>query len=173
MRLFKGFLIALAGLFFLITILSLLMPSRVTTARSLVINASLNKISEQVFDIKNWKNWHPIFMNNHDILISSPSVGVEAYAEWITNNKKNRMLITEVTPSMVRASWKRSGEKDIENIISFVRINNGLGIQVEWRTLTHLKWFPWEKFAGIFVDRITGPGYEAALKNLQEFSESR
>jgi hypothetical protein len=42
---------------------------------------------------------------------------------------------------------------------------------VEWRSLTRLHWYPWEKFYAIFMDKITGPGYEAALNGLKEIVE--
>jgi len=44
-------------------------------------------------------------------------------------------------------------------------------LQVEWRAITHLKWYPWEKFAGIFVSEMTGPGYQQALDALQKYIE--
>jgi hypothetical protein len=34
-----------------------------------------------------------------------------------------------------------------------------------------MKWYPWEKFSGIFVDKMTGPGYQAALNELKDFVE--
>lgn len=173
MRLIKGFLIALIGLFLMITILSLFIPSRVMTAKSVVIHAPLKKIGEQVFDFQNWKHWHPVFMSDSEsILTSIPSVGVNANAEWISTNKKNKLVFTEVSQDLVRVSLKRPGEKDIENIISLVHLNDSSGVEVEWRALTRLKWYPWEKFAGIFVDKITGPGYEAALNNLKQYCEA-
>jgi len=37
---------------------------------------------------------------------------------------------------------------------------------------TNLKWYPWEKMKGIFLDKISGPQYEEALKNLKDYCES-
>ena len=67
----------------------------------------------------------------------------------------------------------RKGENDVENIISVTAVNAGSEIQVEWRVLTKLKWYPWEKFYGIFIDKITGPGYELALNNLKDLAEKK
>ena len=33
------------------------------------------------------------------------------------------------------------------------------------------KWYPWEKIKGVFLDKISGPQYEAALSNLKTLVE--
>lgn len=171
MRLLKGFVIAICGLFVVVTLLSLLMPSKVMTARSVTIEPSPQKIMEQVQDLQNWKNWHPVFKNEKNIVISSPSSGVGAYAEWVSGNKKKHLQITEVSQNAVRFLLKRPGENDLLNKIELINFKDSSSIQVEWSSLTKLKWYPWEKFSGIFVDKMTGPGYEAALNELKSFVE--
>jgi hypothetical protein len=52
-------------------------------------------------------------------------------------------------------------------------VTDSSAMQVEWRVLTKLKWYPWEKFYGIFIDKLTGPGYEVALNNLKELAENK
>ena len=173
MRWFKGFLIALTGFIILITVFSFLIPSGVTTVRSVVINSPVGKIQQQLFNINNWKHWHPLFMqDSNNIITSYPPSGNNAYAEWKSGGKKNKIVFTELLPTMLKASLERTGENPTLYIISLVSINDNPGIQVEWRTFTRLKWYPWEKFAGIFADKISGPGYEAALQNLKQFCES-
>ncbi|MEP6712704.1 MAG: SRPBCC family protein [Ferruginibacter sp.] len=171
MRMIKGFVIVMFGLFLMVTLLSLFIPSKVMTVKAVVIYAPAEKITAQIADLKNWKNWHPVFKNDPAAVFSNPSVGVNAYVEWVTANKKNKLLITESTPLSVKAMLIRPGEKDAENTITIVPVKDATGLQVEWRVLTKLKWYPWEKFAGIFIDKITGPGYETALNNLKDYLE--
>ena len=167
----KGFLFVLFGLFLIVTLLSLFIPSKVMTVKAVVIYAPENKIVAQVADLKNWKNWHPVFKNDTDAIYSNPSSGVNASVQWITANKINKLLITEASPKIIKALLIRPGEKNVENTISIVSIQDASGLQVEWRVLTRLKWYPWEKFGGIFIDKITGPGYETALNNLKDYIE--
>ena len=174
MRLFKGFVLAVVGLLIMITIISLLIPSTVTTVRSVMINATPADVSKQVFDMQNWKRWHPMFISDSlSIKISQPSYGVNSYALWNSNAKENKILVTEVSANLLRTQHQRTGENSIMNIITIVPIQDSTGIQVEWRTFMKLKWYPWEKFAGIFADEISGPGYEAALNNLKNLCENR
>lgn len=170
MRLLKGFVLAICGLFTVITLLSLLMPSEVMTSRTITIASSPQNIMMQIQDLKNWKNWHPVFIQK-DIFISEPSTNVGSYAEWITSGKKNHLEITGMDKNEIRFILKRPGENDMMNKLGLTNFKDSSAIQVEWSALTKLKWYPWEKFSGIFIDKMTGPGYQAALNELKSVSE--
>lgn len=165
MKLLKGFLIAIVGLFVFITLLSLLMPSKVITVRSVNMHVPADKIMQEIGDLNNWKNWHPLFKNDSSIVVD-PST-----AEWVTNNKKNRLQITGRSQNSLQFTLERPGENEILNKIELINYTDSNSIDVEWSALTKMKWYPWEKFSGIFVDKMTGPGYEAALKELKIYVE--
>ena len=40
-----------------------------------------------------------------------------------------------------------------------------------WNVNTFMGWYPWRKIKGIFLDKITGPQYQAALVNLKKSAE--
>lgn len=172
MRLIKGFILALAGLFIVITLFSLLMPSKVMTVKTVVIHSKTAQVFNEIADLGKWKHWHPLFIQDSStIKISIPSSGVNATAEWSSNGKQNKLQITEVLINQLKTSLSRAGENDINNIISVTALNDSNNVQVEWRVITKLKWYPWEKFSGIFIEKMTGPGYETALNNLKELIE--
>ena len=172
MRLIKGFILAVAGLFIVVTLFSLLMSSTVTTVRMVVIHAKAERVFAEIADLEKWKNWHPVFMQDSAVIhISKPASGVNACAEWTRNGKKNKLLITEVLSNQLKASLMSSGENATENFISVTSLKDSNNVQAEWTVITKLRWFPWEKFSGIFVDKMTRPGYEAALNNLKELIE--
>jgi hypothetical protein len=172
MKLAKGFILAVLGLFIMITLISLLMPSKVLTARSVVIHAPADRVFAEINDLGKWKNWHPVFMNDSaGIQYSVPSSGINAMATWISNQKKNTLRITDNKMNQLTANLSREGEKDVNNIIALAPVDDSNGVQVEWKVITPLKWYPWEKFSGIFIDKMTGPGYEAALNNLKDLLE--
>ncbi|CAN5868374.1 hypothetical protein BH11BAC4_BH11BAC4_04010 [soil metagenome] len=174
MKFIKGFVFAIAGLFVVVTLFSLLMPSKVMTVRSVVIHGTTEQVFAEIGDLNKWKRWHPVFMHDsNSIRISSHSFGVNAIAEWETKGKTNRLLITQVASTQLTAELSRTGENTLPNIIAVTALKDSNNIQVEWRVLTRLKWYPWEKFSGIFVDKMTGPGYEAALNNLKILIEGK
>lgn len=173
MRFIKAFLFGVTGLFIIITLLSLLITSNVRVARSTVIkNTIIDKPYQQIADLKNWKNWHPMFKTGvATISFGNISVGKNAACNIVYNNKTTHLLITDTDSSSVKFILQSPGENDIENTISFTPITSSSEIRVEWIALTKLHWYPWEKFYAIFLDKITGPGYDTALNGLKDFIE--
>ncbi|MBK7556956.1 MAG: SRPBCC family protein [Chitinophagaceae bacterium] len=173
MRLFKGFFIVLSGLFIFITILSLFIPSRLMVTRAVVINAPADTVFSQVSDLENWKHWQPVFMQDSGgIRFEAGANGISNSCEWESRGKKNKMLITGRSDNAIKASLIREGENDVQNTISILPLADSSRVQVEWSVLIKLKWYPWEKFYGIFIENITGEGYEAALNSLKTYTEN-
>ncbi len=173
MRLFKGFFIVLSGLFIFITILSLFIPSRLMVTRAVVINAPSDKVFSQVSNLQHWKNWQPVFMQDSSgIRFEVDAKGISNSCEWESREKKNKMLITGRSNNAIKATLIREGENDVQNTISILPLADSSRVQVEWSVLIKLKWYPWEKFYGIFIENITGEGYEAALNSLKTYTEN-
>jgi len=173
MRLLKGFLFAATGLILLITIISLFMPSTVVTVRAEVIQAEKVEILNAVSDLKQWRNWHPLFKQEPGILFSQPSTGKGAWVQWTSNEKVNKITITNVSNDHIEFELTRPGENPVRNFITILPVKDRIGLQVEWRAVTSLKWYPWEKFAGMFVDKISGESYQLSLLSLKEYLQQR
>ncbi len=173
MRMIKGVLFVLIGLFLIVTLMSLFIPSKVMTTRGMPVHASPEKILAKITDLKEWKTWHPVFMQDSNAKYSTPSAGMNASIEWATGGVVNSIRVTGSSPSGIKFLLIRPGEIPVENILSIEPLQDSTGYQVQWQALTKLKWYPWEKFAGIFTDKMTGPGYEAALISLRDVIEGR
>lgn len=173
MRLIKAFLVGIIGLFVMITLLSLLITSKVRVSRAVAIsNTSAGKIYQQTADLKNWQNWHPMFKTGVAVIrFGNISGGKNATCDIVYKNKTTHLIITAVDSSFVQFTLQSPGENDIENELNFAQLTGDKEITVAWQALTHLHWYPWEKFYAIFIDRITGPGYEDALNGLKAFIE--
>jgi hypothetical protein len=172
MRLFKGFFIVLAGLFIFITILSLFIPSRIMITRAVVINAPAHKVFKEISDLSNWKHWQPVFINDSSkIKFHIGPDGISNSCVWESKGINNRMIFTQKTNNTVAVSLERVGENDLKNTISVLPLADSTQVQVEWNVLIKLKWYPWEKFYGIFIEKITGQGYEDALNSLKKYVE--
>ena len=176
MRLVKGFFIVAVFLFVFITLFSLLIPSHPRVSRTVVINsADKRKIMSQVADLTNWKNWHPFFASDSNcqkVVFGEIVKGQDASCEFLYSKKEVHLKITKVDSSSVTFLLQAKGENDITNQIFFYSIESSQQTRVDWIATTHLHWYPWEKFYAIFVDKLTGPGYEAALNGLKQFIET-
>ena len=173
MRLFKGFFLVLAGLFIFITILSLFIPSKLMVSRAVVINAGAGKVFSEVNNLQNWKHWQPVFMNDSSqIHFKTDATGISNYCEWESKGKMNIIEITSKNNNSIAAILKRPAENDVQNTISVLPLADSNQVQAEWNVLIKLKWYPWEKFYGIFIEKITGQGYEDALNSLKKYVEN-
>lgn len=169
----KGFLFAITGLFIMITLVSLLIPSKVVVTRGVEINANSRKVFDEIRDFHHWRNWQPVFKAGlSKINYSADSATRGSFCEWESNGKKNKLLFSTMDPNRVTVLLSREGEADVTNVISVLPLSDSNRVQVEWQALTKLKWYPWEKFYGIFIEKQTGPGYEDALNSLKAFVEA-
>ena len=173
MRLFKGFFIVLTGLFIFITILSLFIPSKLMVTKAVVINSNAVNVFNEVSNLQNWKHWQPVFMSDSSkINFKTDASGISNYCEWNSKCKKNSIEITSKNNNAILAILKRTGENDVQNTISILPLSDSNQIQAEWNVLIKLKWYPWEKFYGIFIEKISGQGYEDALNSLKNHVEN-
>jgi hypothetical protein len=173
MKMIKGVLFVFVGLFLLVTLISLLMPSKVVVARGVSMHGDSVKIFNQIADLRNWKNWQPVFKENSAGITYGPTTDqVNSYAQWTTGGKVNKLVITDKKYPTVTIALQREGENDVQNMFTLMPVQEQGNMQVQWQSITKLKWYPWEKFGGIFVEKMTGPGYEAGLNSLKEYVES-
>jgi hypothetical protein len=174
MRLIKAFLIGATGLFVVMTLLSLLIPSKVKVSRTTLINNTTRaEVFAQVANLYNWKNWHQVFKNSHAKMnvITEADTG-NSSAEIIYGDKSARLVVTSADSNSIKFILQSPGENEIQNEVIISSIPQQANVQVEWRTLNKLKWYPWEKFYGIFIDKLTGPGYDESLKGLKDYLEA-
>jgi len=168
MKSLKGFIIVIAGLFIMVTLISLLIPSSIRVSRGVVVRAPAEKVLEQISQVNNWKNWHPVLKSDSINYLKSTNPNS---LEWETNNKVNTFSIVSSNASEVQATLGREGELPIQNVLTILPLADSSAVQVEWKALVRLRWYPWEKFYGIFVEKISGPGYEEALNSLKIYME--
>ena len=172
MKYLKGFLFVITGLFLMVTLFSLLIPSKVFTTRALVIHAPQQDIFNALKDINQWKLWSPILRKDAVRLDVPDSSGKNTTtAEWTVRGAENKILITEVFPNGIKLQLYHNQDRPVDiSVVILPTIELG-NYQVELTAITSLKWYPWEKFGGIFINDVAGPGYEATLQALKSFTE--
>ncbi len=155
----KGFLYVIVGFAVLIFLISLLMPSSVITSRSVTINAQPDSIMAQISDLNNWKNWHPFFKDNKSVSQVGDTL------KW----DNNKLYILGVGKNDVKIYIQNGNGRPDLNIL---KVSSGdPSTTVEWNGINYLKWYPWEKFSGIFLNSVVGPSYEKALAGLKNYLE--
>lgn len=173
MRFVKSFIVSVIGFFILITLLSLLLPSKVVIVKGVVIHADTGKILKVIRHLSEWKSWHPAFKSaDRQINCNVTKRGIDDFCEWETKGKKNKIILTDIHQNKTVFLFKRKGEYEITNTITLLPLTDTGSVQAEWKMQTKLKWYPWEKFYGIFIEKSAGAGYEDALQGLKVYAEN-
>jgi len=167
-KLFFIGVVILVGFLYLIT---LFLPSKITVSKWTLINANKKSVSSQIASFKNWKNWYPAFQNNDiNVYISQLS---PASLVTLTNKKNGKnlsMSLLESTPENIKIVV--SEENGNRKTYQFILLPAAQGqTRLIWNVNVELGWYPWKKLGGIFLDKISGPQFEAILQNLKKAAE--
>ena len=156
----------------LVALAGLLLPSKVTITKSVLINAPSEKIRSQVNDFNNWKNWYPAFQNNTISVTTNTSKKNALQSISLKDNNGKQIDLGLIVSSNDTIEVAVESPSSAKVFYQFLLIPHLSGkTQLTLNVNTFFKWYPWEKIKGIFLDKISGPQYESALNKLKEFIE--
>ena len=170
MRSIKAFVIGVIVMIGFLGILALLLPSKVTVSKSILINAAESDVAKEIENFKNWKNWHPAFQNKN-IIATIFQKGDSSFVT-LTGEKQRKLTMTMIKPGPENIDIFLFA-KDKNNITwQFILSVKSTGqTQLIWNVNTIFPWYPWKKIAGIFLDKVTGSQYQEILQNLKKTVE--
>ncbi len=164
MRFVKLAIISVIVLFVILTAISSLLPSKVLVSRAIDIQAPVNTIREQVFQLKNWQNWMTDARGEKAAYQLTANGGLSIGETTIQKISANdSTLVSEWSASPVmKATFRIIDHHNADSIIT-----------VQWQMEQKVKWYPWQKFASITKDEIWGGSMEKSLDNLKKLVEAR
>lgn len=168
-RLIKFGFLAVAVLFVVLTVLSLLLPSDLRVTRVIDVAASRRRLDSAVGDFRTWREWNEFVTQTSltNVRYSAPAAGAGAYL------RADQLTITErrMDSAGVLLTWDLTGGKRFNGGFQFLSLNPD-SLTVQWWFDFHFRWYPWERL-GVFVyDRKLGPEMEESLKGLKRFVEN-
>lgn len=145
MRVVKLALISFIVLFLLLFAMSMFIPSTVRVSRATNMHAGRDAVRPYIDDLSRWPLWND--MTGQGIKIT----------------------VLRSEPGMVALLWEHAG-KTAE---CFFRMEESAGITVvNWYFDFRLKWYPWEKFGSIALEKQFGMAMESSLENLKRAVEN-
>ena len=164
MRLVKLAIISIIVFSLLFTGISLFFPSHIRISKAIDISASKDSLMSQIADASKWKNWY----SGAD---TSAFFFVEGKIKGITTKNRQDLVITAINDSAVLTGSMGTHSKKGEggwNIFPG-RIPNSYTVQ--WYMDFHLRWYPWEKFSSLLLEKRYGPMMEQGLARLKALLE--
>ena len=165
MQLIKLGIISLVAFALLITGISLFFPSHVRISRAVEIKAEKDSVWSLIKDPAGWSRWYPGADSMTPLVTDGKisGIGPDSTQGW---------MIDAVTDSSVTARAVGSSSHKRETGWNYFPGYKPGSFTIQWYMDFHLKWYPWEKFYGIFIEKMSGQGYQDALNSLKEYCES-
>ena len=170
---FVKFLIFILGVFIIIFLLAFLLPSRVTVAKSVDVNASRDSIKNQIVYFEKWKNWYPAF-KDENITIIKNSTSSKYISSVTLKDKKGKTILLNLIDTtnneiIIEVHSASSTQVQYEFLL-IPKLNNQT--QLTWNININLGWYPWKRIEGILFDKFSGSQYEDALNDLRKAAEN-
>jgi predicted PurR-regulated permease PerM len=169
MMAFLRFIIFLLVIFLIIFLMSLLLPSSVTVAKSVDINASREKVMNQIVNFEEWENWYPAFKDENITVIKNPSKTSVTLKD--SKGKSVTLKLKDSTQNTINIQLESSSSTKVSYQFILIPITNNQ-IQLMWNININFGWLPWKKIEGLLMDKFSGPQYETALENLRKAAEN-
>jgi hypothetical protein len=169
MKYIKLLLISLLTFFILFTLIGLLFPSSIKAVRAVVINKKQQDVMKQLVVNENWIKWYPYFNPPTEAAVS-----IKGDTTSFLNDKKELLLFNKKADSNNIAftikAW--NGFEVHENIFALPINGDSTQTQVVWNETEHLKWYPWERFRGLLMERTKGIYIDTALYHFKAYVEA-
>jgi hypothetical protein len=169
---FLRFIFSIFIILIVMLLASMLLPSNVTVTKSILINAAQNKVDEQIKDFNNWKNWYPAFQNENVSVKNNPAKPgiINSVSLKDSKGKTINFDLMEFKRDTILVDLESGSSTQVSYEFIITSHTDG-HTQLTWNVNASLGWYPWNKIKVIFLDKITGPQYEEALKTLKLVAE--
>ena len=170
------FLFVLVGMFAVITIIGLFMPSSVKVSRGVIVNTDSSNVYKELSDVKNWNQWLPWITADSGAVVQTSAVtnAPGAYFKWkgMKLNSAGILTVQSIQPDEILVLHEM---KDMNTSKGGFRIRSvGTNTtELLWYLEYELKWYPWERFYGIFLDKIIGSAFEKGLEQFRNYAEQK
>jgi len=175
MRFIKMAFVGVAGLILLLTIIGLLIPSSVKISRGVVIQADSALVYDYLVNTSSWKQWMPWLQSQDGLLLQQSAVtsGAGSFLRWksVQGSNEGTLTLTRIIPGELQLLHEFKNMNPAKGGFR-IRSIAGAGPQteVQWFLEYRLKWYPWERFSGIFMDAMLGRVLEQALQQLAQIT---
>ena len=168
-------LIGIAIFLALATVIAYLLPRKIRVERSMVMNAPIEVVFNEVNTLKQWEKW--TVWDRIDSAMAKkyegPEMGANAKFSWESNNHKvgkGAMTIKHGVPNDSISVELAFGEMT-PSMAYFKFSKEEKGTKVSWAMEMDMGMNPIARYFGLFMDKMLGPDFEGGLANMKEIVE--
>jgi len=166
MRYVRLALLSFIFLFLVIWGLSLFLPSHITLSKAINIKAPADSISAMIKNPENWKSWYP---------------GMNTGLPYYENGVLKGMIVNNADPknpvylkldkdegNLITAQFVGRNMKPVLNTWRVIEHTPTDSLALQWAMDFDLRWYPWEKFASLALEKTYAPKMEQGLLELRK-----
>ncbi|HEX5027040.1 MAG TPA: hypothetical protein VFV68_17285 [Agriterribacter sp.] len=162
MRLLKQIVFSLVAFSLILLFISLLLPSRIRVSKSILTHVSKERVMSSLLNVDDWKNWNPILQDSNIAYEILSPTEVRWKAE---NGISNSITLKQYAEDSVMAYIVSDDKQVFSSGFTVVSNNQDTSLtKVEWWIDENIKWYPWEKFYGLFSESFRETYMENNLK---------
>ena len=161
MRIIKLGLISFVMFFLLILVISLFIPSNVRISKAINVASTNDSIWNQIDNFQNWERWNPFVT---DTSIKQKQISTDGSEMQIDGTL---VRWREKKPDLRIADMTTEGHRAIESVWNTINYSSSDSITIQWYMNFKLRWYPWEKFSSLMLEKSYGPATEKGLTNLK------
>ncbi|MFT4092826.1 MAG: hypothetical protein QM640_04240 [Niabella sp.] len=162
MKFIKLILFSVAAFFIMASAVAFFIPAHVQVLRMVYLPLSNDTVLNRVKDLAQWKTWYPGFdrieLKN---TVSANERVVKATANGVT------LQVKQASDSVVIVEMQK-GDRPVTATWQINKDNRNDSLALQNVMETHLKWYPWEKFSSLLLDKSYGDRMLLGLHNLKE-----
>jgi uncharacterized protein YndB with AHSA1/START domain len=169
-----------AGLWFGLLLLALilfsfLLPKEVTVSRHITVNAPVDRVFDQVNDLRNWEKWSPWKRMDPmmEMTFSNPPVGQGAYYKWVSKDKhlgSGTCTLAKVTNYEEIVTALHSDDWGDANA-TFNFKHKGNDVEVTWTMTNHVGSMPWSKYFSLPMKSMLKKQFDQGLQGIKFYTE--
>lgn len=170
MRLLKQVIIGVVVFSIILLLISFLLPSRISVSKTVLINASHQKVVNALMDIGNWKNWNPIMQDS----TAKYTVISDRQMDWLSGDgTPNSLQLQQFAPDSIAVVIRSKDKQVFASGFTVVgHQQDSLFTKTEWWIDEHLAWYPWAKFYGLFSESFREAYIDNTLQKFKQYIES-
>jgi hypothetical protein len=170
MRFVRLAILSFIFLFLVVWALSLLIPSHITLSKAINIKAPADSITAMIKNPGNWKYWYP-GMN-----AALPYYEKGVIKGMIVNNSDPEnpvyLKLDKEEGNLITALFVGKNIKPVINTWRTIEHSSSDSLTLQWGMDFHLRWYPWEKFASLALEKTYAPKMEQGLMELRKKVQS-
>lgn len=171
MRLLKQAIIALVVFGIMLLFFSLLLPSRISVSRTVLVHAPKDSVMAALLRMEDWKHWNPVLQDS----AAKYSIVSTQQVDWvnaagISNSIQLKRSATDSIDVIIRSNNKPVFSS---GFIVAGHPQDSLLAKVEWWISEDIKWYPWEKFYGLFSESFRETYMDNTLQLFRYYIENR